>query len=154
MWHFGKGQAPHLGRPSIFITSPLVIWKLASPIFVSPSLLSRPASSQRPLFRSYLLPFILFSPLIRVALLSFCSSWFNNATPFRLTCHFREKKIRFHTQTQKENTCLRPRGCCGGLRDCMSTPAVRIVVTERRANTNVINTSALTPGTLCVSEFR
>lgn len=33
----------------------------------------------------------------------------------------------------------------------MSTPAVRIAVTERRANTNVINTSALTPGTLCVS---
>lgn len=35
MWHFGKGQALRLGCPSIFITSPLVIWKLASPIFVS-----------------------------------------------------------------------------------------------------------------------
>lgn len=29
----------------------------------------------------------------------------------------------------------------------MSTPAVRMAVTERRANTNAINTSALTPGT-------
>lgn len=35
MWHFGKGQPLRLGCPSIFITSPLVIWKLASPIFVS-----------------------------------------------------------------------------------------------------------------------
>lgn len=40
-----------------------------------------------------------------------------------------------------------------GSGDCMSTPAVRIALTERRANTNVINTSALTLGTLCVSDF-
>lgn len=40
-----------------------------------------------------------------------------------------------------------------GSRDRMSTPAVRTVVTGRGANTNVINTSALTPGTLCVSVF-
>lgn len=35
----------------------------------------------------------------------------------------------------------------------MSTPAVRIAVTQKRANTNVINTSALTPGSFCVSDY-
>ena len=50
-----------------------------------------------------------------------------------------------HTHMHKASGVLRGSG------DRMSTPAVGIAVTERRANTNVINTSALTPGTLCVS---
>ena len=35
----------------------------------------------------------------------------------------------------------------------MSAPAVRTVVTEREANTNVMNASALVPGKSCVSVF-
>lgn len=44
-------------------------------------------------------------------------------------------------------------GVLWGSGGCMSTPAVRIEVTERRANTNVINTSPLTSGTLCASDY-
>lgn len=43
MWHFRKGQPLRLGCPSIFITSPLVIWKLAAPIFVSPPVAGCPS---------------------------------------------------------------------------------------------------------------
>lgn len=146
MWHFGKGQAPHLGRPSIFITSQLVIRKLASPIFVSRRLPLPFASSP---------PFILFSPPVRVALLSFSTSWFNNATPFRLTCLFRGKENKdSHADAKRKTHEARGlRVLVRGPGERMSTPAVRIAATERRANTNVINTSALTAGTLCVSEF-
>lgn len=58
---------------------------------------------------------------------------------------FTHKCRSTHTHMHKASGVLRGSG------DRMSTPAVGIVVTERRANTNVINTSALTPGTLCVS---
>lgn len=57
------------------------------------------------------------------------------------------KRRKKHTLMHKASGVLRGSG------DCMSTPAVRIAVTERRANTNVINMSALTPGTLRVSVF-
>lgn len=53
MWHFGKGQALRLCCPSIFITSPLVIWKLASPIFVSPMSPAVPVSLAHVLISSF-----------------------------------------------------------------------------------------------------
>lgn len=58
------------------------------------------------------------------------------------------RKKRFLALVQKHTL---TQGLGGAAGDRMSTPAVRIVVTLRRSNTNVINTSALTPGTLCVS---
>lgn len=64
MWHFGKGQALRLGRPSIFITSPLVIWNLASPIFVSPASLAVPVTLAHVLIPSFVLPLVPLSSQI------------------------------------------------------------------------------------------
>lgn len=125
MWHFGKGQALRLGRPSIFITSPLVIWKLASPIFVSPLSLAAPA------ILSHILILLLFS-------LSFFFT--NPSLPpphifflwlFSLSCHvslrrgeafflLTQTKLSLlgignkisHTHTQK-NTCTHAQGLRG-----------------------------------------
>lgn len=115
MWHFGKGQALRLGCPSIFITSPLVIWKLASPIFVSPLSLAAPA------ILSYIVILLLFSVyfFFHLSPLIFCSS-------FPPACHvfcfvnkrgscFVNMETRFHTHTYRNTlTCTRPQGCCGG----------------------------------------
>lgn len=156
MWHFGKGQALHLGRPSIFITSPLVIWKLASPIFVSLLSLAAPPILFLILFLLSLLfspysPFFLSFPVMSHVLCrgeeALLLTWKKIIIAGTRKQDFTHKHTETHAYTDKASGVLRGSG------DRMSTPAVRIVVTERRANTNVINTSALTPGTLCVSVF-
>ncbi len=160
MWHFGKGQALRLGRPSIFITSPLVIWKLASPIFVSPLSLPAPAILSHPLIlplfsfsffftSSSLFVLLFFSVMSCLVYSEKTGGAFSVNMEKIITVGIRKQDFT-HTYTHIRTHAQGLRGAAGS-GDRMSTPAVRIVVTERRANTNVINTSALTPGTLCAS---
>lgn len=157
MWHFGKGQAFRLGCPSIFITSPLVIWKLASPIFVS-HVAGRSSSPRCVLISSFFSHSSLSSHTFLLSFSQWCHLFpralINTAFFFLLLTRWKLSLWGIRNPIfQAHNTnAQKPGGCVcvwggGGSRGCMSTPAVRIVVTGRRANTNVINTSALTPGT-------
>lgn len=143
MWHFGKGQALRLGCPSIFITSPLVIWKLASPIFVSP------LSPALPLILTHILILLVFPSLFIFLVVAL----FSPVMSYHILQFLKESFFLLTQEIITVGNMLRSPGGAAGSGDCVSAPAVRIVVTERRANTNVINTSALTPGTPCLFVF-
>lgn len=91
--------------------------------------------------------------------LSFVLLFYHSVAPgfitWRLFCWvvILGKRKQHFAQRQRKTHTLEASGMLWGSGDCMSTPAVRIAVAERRANTNVINTSAFAWGTLCVSEF-
>lgn len=145
MWHFRKGQPLRLGCPSIFITSPRVIWKLAAPIFVP--LLCFTSHFGLPPIPPHVHLYFYFAPRpVSCHIFFFFVPGGGISILLALTgkklslLGIREANIRFNTH---------PKGLgdpAGGPKGSMSTPAVWTALTERRANTNVINTSALAAG--------
>lgn len=109
-----------------------------------------PSSLTSQFCSSSLSPSFLLLLSFSLLILSCRVSWFVKKRLYFFIFFVNLEETRFHTQI-KNNThpCTsKASGVRWGSGGCMSTPAVRIAVTERRANTNVINTSALTPGTL------
>lgn len=154
MWHFGKGQALRLGCPSIFITSPLVIWKLASPIFVS-HVAGRSSSPRCVLISSFfshsslsshtfLLSFSQWCHLFPRALINTAFFFFFVNTVEIITVG--NKKHGFPGAQQKRTKARRGWGV-GASRGLHVNTSCEDRGDRERANTNVINTSALTPGT-------